>query len=559
MIEDILRKNIEGALTKLAINSIPFKVEHPSEIVYGDYSTNVAMVCAKEQKQNPYDVALSIKAELEKVPIEYIESIEVVKPGFINFKLTPEFFSKTLQDILNDSSYGKNTSLAGRKTIVEYTDPNPFKEFHIGHLMSNTIGEALSRIIEWNGAEVKRACYQGDVGLHVAKAIAHKLKSNVVWETEKNVSNSYVQGSKLYEEDEAFKAFVIEVNKKVYNKTDDAVNDAYTQGRAITLAHFDALYTMLGTQFDYFFFESTTGEFGKALVHENKKIFTESEGAVVYEGEKRDPTLHTRVFINKEGLPTYEAKELGLAKIKYDTYPYDASIVITGNEINEYFRVLLSAMGEIFPKLAEKTKHISHGMLRMPQGKMSSRMGNVITAGDLVEEVKEKILEKIETSHKEVGDKNILAQDVAIGAIKYSILHQSIGKDIIFNFETSLSFDGDSGPYLQYANARAHSLLEKAKIEGVLPDSSGDTIYPVERYIYQFPEIILRAMQELAPQLIATYLIELAGSFNHLYAEHVIVDSKDPSSPKKVAITKAVHTILMNGLSILGIPTPKVM
>jgi arginyl-tRNA synthetase len=195
----------------------------------------------------------------------------------------------------------------------------------------------------------------------------------------------------------------------------------------------------------------------------------------------------------------------------------------------------------------------------MPQGKMSSRMGNVITAEDLVEEVKEKILEKIETSHKEVGDKKILAQDVAIGAIKYSILHQSIGKDIIFNFDTSLSFDGDSGPYLQYANARAHSLLEKAKIEGVLPDNSGDVIYPVERYIYQFPEIVLRAMQELAPQLIATYLIELAGSFNHLYAEHVIVDAKDPSSPKKVAITKAVHTILMNGLSILGIPTPKVM
>jgi arginyl-tRNA synthetase len=566
MIVEEIRKSIKKALENLSISGDSFAVEHPDDSKNGDYSTNVAMVYGKSQKINPFELSEKIKDELEKVlrqaQDDLISQIEVAKPGFINFHLSQSFFVKSLQLVLNEKeNFGKNESLKKQKIVIEYTDPNPFKEFHIGHLMSNAIGESLSRIIEWSGAEVKRACYQGDVGIHVARAIAHKIKVGAEWKTAQDVSLSYGYGSKMYESDDDFKVFVVETNKKVYEKQDEEVNRAYDQGRKLTLEHFEELYKILGTKFDYNFFESTSGEFGKTLVHKNTpSIFVESEGAVVYKGEERDGKLHTRVFINKDGLPTYEAKELGLAKIKYDTYPYDLSLVVTGNEIQEYFKVLLSAMGEIFPDLAKKTRHVPHGMLRLPTGKMSSRTGDVITAESLLQEVKSKVREKIDASDRGIVDKNKLAEEVAVGAIKYSILRQGTGKDIIFDFDKSLSFEGDSGPYLQYTYARACSILEKAKeakinhLEAELP--SGVEVFGVERLVYQFPEVVERAENEFAPHYIATYLIELSASFNNFYAENTIVALNDKESPHRVAITEGVATILKNGLYLLGIESP---
>ena len=271
-------------------------------------------------------------------------------------------------------------------------------------------------------------------------------------------------------------------------------------------------------------------------------------GAVVFHGEKFDEHLHTRVFINSEGLPTYEAKELGLAKIKYEAYPYTKSVVVTGNEINDYFKVLLEAMKQIFPDLEKKTKHISHGMLRLTTGKMSSRTGDVITAESLIDEVKEKVK----------GD-----EAVAIGAIKYMILRQSIGNDIIFDIEKSVSTEGDSGVYLQYSYARTNSLLEKAKVAGV-STWQVDTpmgvrkMHELEKLLYRFPEVVERSMKEYAPNYLTTYLTELAGSFSNLYAaEQIISDS--PESPYLIAVTKAFNIVMKNGLTILGIPTPERM
>jgi arginyl-tRNA synthetase len=563
VIQKEIKGSIEKALKKLSFSGDGFVVEHPENISHGDYSTNVAMIVAKEGKTNPLNVAEKIKDVLEK--IEFVEKITVAKPGFINFHLSQSFFVKSLQLVLNEKeNFGKNESLKKQKIVIEYTDPNPFKEFHIGHLMSNAIGESLSRIIEWNGAEVKRACYQGDVGIHVARAVAYKLKNGVEWQSAEDVAHSYAEGSKLYDASDEFKSYVVEINKKIYDKQDDEVNKAYDLGRKLTLEHFEELYRILGTKFDFNFFESTTGEFGKALVHKNMpKIFQESEGAVVFHGEERDTKLHTRVFLNKDGLPTYEAKELGLAKIKYDTYPYDLSLVVTGNEIQEYFKVLLSAMSEIFPDLAKKTRHVPHGMLRLPSGKMSSRTGDVITAESLLQEVKNRVREKIDASDRGIVDKDKLTEEVAVGAIKYSILRQGTGKDIIFDFDKSLSFEGDSGPYLQYTHARACSILEKAKeakiphLEAELP--SGGEVFGVERLIYQFPEVVERAEKEFAPHYISTYLIELSASFNNFYAENTIVDSEDKKSSHKVAISESVASILKNGLYLLGISAPEKM
>ncbi len=310
----------------------------------------------------------------------------------------------------------------------------------------------------------------------------------------------------------------------------------------------------------YYFFESESGVVGQKLVEGGlvEKVFEKSHGAIVFRGKNFDSHLHTRVFLNAEGLPTYEAKELGLAKIKANKYSADISISVTGNEINDYFRVVLRAMQELMPELSGKIKHLSHGMLRLPSGKMSSRTGQVITAEFLIEEIKKKVLAKIKDRELGKEEKNLIAEKVAIGAIKYSILKQSIGKDVVFDFSKSLSFEGDSGPYLQYAYTRASSVLKKA--ENINPEAKPqifrdltlESVEPLEHLLYQFPEITGRAYQELAPQYIVSYLIEVAGAFNSFYASHKIIDSDDEAY--RLALTKAVSIVLKNGLNLLGIP-----
>lgn len=495
-----------------------FVVEHPSRLAFGDYSTNAGILTPHIEDLVDY---------IDKHKPTEVERIEV-NNGFINFYLSKKFFADSLADIIKKGEdFGKNESLKGEKVIVEHTDPNPFKEFHIGHLMPNVLGSTLARLYEWNGAEVKQACYQGDVGLHVAKAL---------WK------GDYVLGSKAYEDDEQAKVEIHEINKKIYNRSDPELNKRYDEGRKKSLEYFDSIYKKLKTNFDYFFFESEVAEFGKKIVLENPGTFVESQGAVVFNGEDHGEGLHTRVFINSEGLPTYEAKELGLAKLKFETYPYTKSVVVTGNEINDYFKVLLAAMKLVFPDLAAKTKHISHGMLRLPTGKMSSRTGDIITFEELLAEVREKVQDN---------------EEVAIGAIKYMILRSSVGSDIIFDIDKSVSTEGDSGVYLQYAYARTNSLLEKAGKKGSTKGESGE-VREVEKLLYRFPEVVERAMKEYAPHHIVTYLIELSGAFNNFYAhEQVISDAVE--APYRLAIVEAFKIVLKNGLNILGIPAPERM
>jgi len=569
MIRKVLEDSIKTALWefKLDVTDLPaqagiskINLEHPEELSHGDYSCNIAMVLAKLTGQNPREFAIKIVAKiLEKKPKEVLK-VEVAGPGFINFYLSPEFFTDQTKEILKaDKKFGLNKNLKGEKTVIEYTDPNPFKEFHIGHLMSNAMGESISRIIEANGAKVKRACYQGDVGLHVAKAIwGIKQKGNI--KNAYDLGQAYAFGAHAYEENENSKNEIIEINAKIYNRSDRAVNKLYDNGRKISLKYFEGIYKILGTKFDYYFFESKTGPFGKEIVEKNLgKVFEKSDGAVIFRGENYG--LHTRVFINKEGLPTYEAKELGLAKIKYDKTKYQKSIVITGNEINEYFKVLLKAMSLIYPELAEKTRHVSHGMLRLPEGKMSSRTGDVITAISLLDTIKVKIAEKMTDREMSDKEKFEVAQKVAVGALKYSILKQVTGKDVIFDFDKSLSFEGDSGPYLQYSYARAKSILRRANKERVRPNTKkvGLDITILEKILYRFPEVVERAGSEYSPHYIATYLIELASSFNNFYAQGKIVDKHDTHSPYKIVLTEAFSIVLKNGLNLLGIQAPEKM
>ena len=571
MMQEKLEILVREALAVLDIQADEVLIEYPADATHGDYATNVALMYAKAAVLTPRELAANLVNEMMRVLPEEIEAIEVAGPGFINFRLSDKYFSQALNTAIEQKgSWGHNEILKGEKVIVEYTDPNPFKEFHIGHLMSNAVGESIARIIVASGADTKRACYQGDVGMHVAKSVwglmqveKYRELNNLPEEPFDDfdtvvLGKAYARGAQAYEADSAAKAEIIEINKKIYKQTDALVNKLYGWGRKISLDYFETIYKKLGTTFDEYFFESETAEFGKKIVLDNPAIFEKGEGgAIVYKGDE-SKGLHTRVFINSEGLPTYEAKELGLAKIKYDWYQYDTSIVITGNEVNAYFRVLLDAMSKVFPDLAKKTIHISHGMLRLPTGKMSSRTGDVITAESLIADVKEKAFEKIDSEALREEEKNIVAEQVAIGAIKYSILRQASGKDIIFDFEQSLSFEGDSGPYLQYTHARTISLLAKAGGKSIDPLTAHEGTNALHKKILQFPDVVLRANKEREPHYIATYLIELSREFNGYYGNTIVLDGSS-DEPYKLALVKATSQTLKNGLNLLAIPTPERM
>ncbi len=546
-----------------------FEIERPEKSSFGDYSVNIALKSSKILKKSPQEIAENIKNELKDNKI--LKKVEIAGPGFLNFFLKDEVFVLNTENILKEKeNYGKNNLLKDEKITIEYTDPNPFKVFHIGHLMSNSIGESISRILEFSGAKVKRVCYQGDVGLHVAKAI-YGMK---ILEKEENfpkeddslndkinfMAKAYAMGSSDYEND-AHKNEINNLNKIIYEESDNEVNKLYKWGKKLSLKHFEEIYKKLGTKFDDYFFESETGKLGKKIVEEGLKdgIFKKSNNAVVFEGEKHG--LHTRVFINSEGLPTYEAKELGLAKIKYDKTKYDKSIIVTGNEVAEYFKVVLKAMGLIFPELLEKTEHIPHGMLRLPTGKMSSRTGDVVSAEDLISDVAGGISIKMKENNIVSSDeKEKIIQKISIAAIKYSILKQKTGKDIVFDINKSISFEGGSGPYLQYAYVRTKSLLKKAEEKNIKISTKNiyDEVGELEKVLQRFPEIVQLASFERAPHYIVTYLLNLSQTFNSYYAKNKIIsDSKEDSY--RLALTQAVSVVLKNGLFILGISVPEKM
>ncbi|HEY1037669.1 MAG TPA: arginine--tRNA ligase [Candidatus Paceibacterota bacterium] len=614
--KNLIKNAIDRAVSDTGCTeSVSFVIERPADMSHGDYATNVAMVLGPKLKRSPVSVAIDIveklKAEISLEESELgraLQGAEVAGPGFINLKLRAEVHQREISEIVSKGgAYGSHRSLAGQKMAFEYTDPNPFKVFHIGHLMANTVGEALSRIAGKNGADIKRYCYQGDVGRHVALTIwglrflNQDLPNDDASVSEKVAyfGKSYALGATEYKrlEDEAKKNGEVDatdrptskafleadeevqlINKKIYDRSDAEINELYDVGKEWSLEHFEELYAILDTKFDRYFFESQTAPIGIEIIKANtapngKGVFEESNGAVIFPGEKYG--LHTRVFLTRNGLPGYEAKEIGLVKYKYEAEPYDRSIIVTANEQDGYFKVVMKAAEFIFPDIAAKNSHVSHGMLRLTTGKMSSRTGDVITGESLLASMTELSLEKMKEREISDEEKKSVAEAVAVAAIKYTILRQATGKDVIFDPEKSLSFEGDSGPYLQYSCVRAASLIEKARAANIpeyvfvpgaaAPSSaSGTAVFSaqqdkLERLLGRFPEVTERAWTDMAPHHIANYLMELAGSFNSFYASTQVIKEGDAASAYKVALVRAFSIVMKSGLNVLGIKVPSKM
>jgi arginyl-tRNA synthetase len=305
----------------------------------------------------------------------------------------------------------------------------------------------------------------------------------------------YARGFAMFDNDVEngeIRSAVAEINKKIYDRSDSNINRIYDTGRAWSLEYFETLYEKLGTKFDKYIFESEAAPIGLKLIEENKNLFTLSDGALIYNGEAEG--LHTRVFVNSNGLPTYETKDLGNMQIKLETFPnLDESVVITGNEQVEYFKVVYSVLAHINPKLKDKLKHHGHGMMRFADGKMSSRRGNIIAGDELINNLKEKLRIKFAESRVASENLELLLDKVAIAGIKYSILRQAIGKDIIFDMNKAISTDGDSGPYLQYTHARMYSLTKdvKSNLEDLEIDESNRDLVMQLIKLAKFDKVII--------------------------------------------------------------------
>jgi arginyl-tRNA synthetase len=544
--EDRIRQAVSEELARMGAQGVSFAVERPGDMAHGDYATNAALAAGKQLGRNPRELAEELADALRERLGADASSVSVAGPGFVNVMLSHEAVSRVIESAA-DESWGRGTANDGKRIMAEYTDPNPFKEMHIGHLMSNVIGESIARLTEFSGATVMRANFQGDVGPHVAKAVWALRKKGITDPgTAKEIGDANAHGSRAYEESAEAKAEIDAINTAIYEGTDEPLMELWRKGRDVSLQAFEDLYRILGTKFEYYFFESETAGIGMDIVREHVgSVFTESEGAVIYEGEKKG--LHTLVFVTSRGTPTYETKDIGLAFAKEEAWPSDLSIVLTAAEQIGHFKVILAALEDIAPALAHKTVHVPHGFLRLSTGKMSSREGNVVTATSLVKDVTEKTLEKSEDP--------LIAGQVALAAIKYSILRQSAGSDIIFDFDKSLSLEGDSGPYLQYALVRAKKILSYANTDA--GNEQPAEPYRIERLMLHFPDVVARAERERAPHHVAQFLTELAAAWNSFYASEQVLGS--PEEAYKQRMARAFARTMQNGLWLLGIAAPEKM
>lgn len=552
-----LAKGINSVCNELFGIKIDVELSRPEE-KFGDFSSNVSLKLSKELQKPPQEIAEQIAGKLKDN--NKFSDVSVAGPGFINIRLSD---SALLESMISSNDLEK--SLTGKIVVAEYSDPNPFKVLHAGHFYTSVVGDAISNILESAGAQVHRVNYGGDVGLHVAKtmwAVIQNLdgenpaKLAEIEEKERSgwLAKSYVKGTEAHENNDQARQEIIELNKKIYqvslNKDKDSpLGKIYWETRQWSYDYFDDFYSRIGIKFEKYYPESEVAELGVKTVKENTpKVYTQSDDAVVYKAEEQG--LHTRVFITKENLPTYEAKEVGLILQKKLDYSFDKSIIITANEISQYMQVVLASINQFEPELVEKTTHLTHGMVKLPGAeKMSSRKGNFIRAVD--------ILDSAEKFSKEINTKT--TPDIVLGAVKYSFLKPSLGGDIIYDAKESVSLEGNSGPYLQYAVVRAKSILAKGSGKDELKqwtelNSSERTL---ARKISIYPEVFTTALDELSPHHIASYLYELSQTFNRFYENNKVIG--DPREALRLGLVKKYAQTLESGLGILGIKIPEKM
>ncbi len=602
-IEHKLGQAVKNALKKLSIEAERVVLEHPEELAHGDFSTNVALAYAKQLKTKPRELSEKILAELEaqkkagEGELGDVEKMEIAGPGFINFFLKRDFFVGQVQKIVEQAEeFGSGDAVqiaerAQQTLLIEHTSPNPNKAMHLGHLRNNITGMAVSNIEEFLGYNVIRDAVDNDRGIAIAKLMwgylkfarkneeAHEVLADLdywfdhqnEWLTpgdrsmrpDKFVDALYVQGSEDFKNEAVEKTvrdFVVkweagdEKTLALWRK----VLEYSHLGQELTLAR-------LGNKWDFVWHEHEHYKMGKDLIDQGlaKGIFKKlDDGAILTNLEAYK--IPDTILIKSDGTSLYITQDIALTKLKKEKFNPDKMFWVIGPEQSLAMKQVFAVCEQLGIGKMSDFNHLAYGYMSIKGvGKMSSREGNVIYIDDLIDAAKKEIVPKIKADKKAFNDDEIehLSEMIAMAAIKYSILKAGRLSDIAFDFQTSLSFEGDSGPYLQYSCVRARSIVEKARSENMLPsfEKTPDTLSDLEKTIYRFPEVVARAGEEYSPHYIATFLIELSALFNNYYAHNKIIDAADPTSPYKVALTEAFAHVVHNGLTLLGIEVPKRM
>jgi arginyl-tRNA synthetase len=549
---------IAAVVTELFDAQVEVELTRPDE-QFGDYATNVALKLSKQVGKNPREIAELLAAKIREDLAGTVASVSVAGPGFLNVTLSESVLLGALQA---EPAH----SLAGKKIVIEYSDPNPFKPLHAGHLYTTLVGDTIARLVERAGAETIRINYGGDVGRHVGISMwaivrelggEHPDKLADIPEADRPawLGKRYVEGTAAFEDDEAVKPEIIAANKRVYqihaeNDHESPFAQMYWTCRQWSYDYFATLYNQLQVvPFTRYIPESEVTPLGVATVQQQleKGVYKRSDKAVIFDGEKLG--LHTRVFINSEGIPTYEAKDVGLSLTKWNDYHFDESVIITANEQEQYMQVVIASIAQFAPEPAQRTKHLTHGLVKLQGGvKMSSRRGNIVTALEIL------------AAAREAGEATGTnpSEDTILAAVKYAFTKNRIGGDIAYDPKESIALEGNSGPYLQYAHARARSILAKApeqtnhELTGLTTDERS-----LVRKITEYAEVVERATNELMPHHICTYLYELAQKFNQFYEHNRVIG--DEREAVRLQLVQHYADTLKTGLELLGITAPERM
>ena len=565
-IKNDIVKAINKALKKELVNSLD--LVYPPNADMGDLSFT-AFKISQELGQSPNDICKNIIDNLDQ--IKGVKQIQTSGP-YLNFILDTEVISeKTLQTIAKlKEKYGYNQNKKGQKIMIEFAEPNPFKAFHIGHLRNIILGESLVRLFESQGAKVIRVNYQGDVGMHIAKCLwsFRQVKKSAYPETADEkvalIGKCYAEGAKAFEESPTAQEEIKEINKKIYSKQDKEINQLWDLGKKWSLEKFHEIYDRVYSYFDREYMESEMIKDSYKYIKQakEKKILKDSQGAVIFDGQKYG--LETRVFLNAQGLPTYEGKELALAHRQFKDFgKLDLCIHNVAIEQISFFKATFKVEELLNEKLFKgKQYHNAYEFVGLKSGKMSSRKGQVVLGNDILNEANSKIGEIIK-DREEIKDLKDTAEKVGIGAVKYSFLKISPFKYLAFDMAESVSFEGNSGPYIQYVYVRIQSILKKSGVKIKFKNISKFLKEKREEELLvqlsKFNEVVEKSSNAYDPSEIAKYVFDLAKMFNDYYQNVSILNSDEDTKNARLALISAIAQVIKNSLDLLGIKTVEKM
>jgi len=529
-------------------------LEIPPSPELGDFAFPCFSLSAK-RKESPVQIATELALKLPKV--SEVEKVEAKGP-YVNIFMNKNIFAEKILEITEDFGKIQNNN---EKVMIEFSQANTHKAFHIGHLRGTSIGESLARILEFSGKTVLRANYQGDIGMHVAKWIWGYQKyhsKEAIIQDGKWIASIYVDSVKKLSEHETFQKQVDEINRKLEEGKDKKLMELWKKTRELSLKEFEKIYKDLGTRFDYYFFESELEKRSKEIVKKlvKDKIAKLSEEATIINLEKYN--LGVWVLLRSDGTVLYSSKDLTLAERKFKEIKIDKSIYVVGAAQRLHIMQLFKTLELMkFPQ-AKNCFYVPVSEVRLPTGKMSSRTGDNIVYEDFRKEILDYSSQEIEKRYPQINkeEKDSRALAISIAAIKFSMLKQDLDKTIVFDKKSALNFEGDTGPYLLYSYARASSILRKAKYKQTKKTNSKIKSLQIQetnliKEILKFPEALSQVEKHLSPPILANYSLQLAKTFNEFYHACPVLESEEKAF--RLELVNKFRMVMARSLNLLGI------